>query len=472
MAEGRTLGLVGLGTVGQGVLRQLAGPLAGTGLRIAAVAAARPGRAEHAALLKSLTSPRSPLPETTVSLDRLAGTPGIDVIIDATAGGAEVKDVLVRALRRGQDVVTANKALLARWGNEIFAAAAAPGAGRLEFEASVGGGIPIIRTLRWYLAHDTVDSVWGILNGTSNFILSRLSAGGTYTDALAEAVRRGYAEPDGGKDVSGEDALNKLVILARLAFGAAWTPEPLLADHMRGIGGIELIDFRYARERLNREIKSLAVAERSGGDAGPVNLRVGPVLLPARGAFGQVRSSYNAMLLACRNAGNQLLSGPGAGQGPTAHAMLADVLELSRRPRGGELPLPDTLRPPAPAAPAGISGHAWEHTYVRFVVRNQPGIVGSIAEAFGRQGIHIHEVLQLEHTREEIASLAALRESPHRATAEAGEALAFVVTLNRCALGQVETVVAGLAAGERFRNLCRPVVLPFEDHLPQVSAGE
>jgi homoserine dehydrogenase len=468
MGDVRNLALMGLGTVGRGVVELLSGGLgAAAGLRIAAVTVANPGKPEHAAFLRSHASARFPLPTEFTPLDRVADLPGIDLVVDVTGGGEEVRDVMVRCLRRGRDVVTANKAVLSRFGREMAAAAEAPGAGRLAYEAAVGGGIPIIRTLRSYLAHDAVHAVAGIINGTSNYILSEVSAGRAFADALAEAIRRGYAEPGGGADVSGEDACHKLVILSRLAYGAVLSPGELLPTCVRGIAGIDAIDFRYARERLGRGIKALAVAQRL--DGGRLSFRVCPVMLRADSVFLDVRASHNGILLSCRNAGRQLLAGPGAGKGPTAHAVLSDVLDLIARPAG-----------PAPALPPGdgavtdlipLGRHEYEHCYVRFVVRNGPGIVGAIAEAFGRNGMHIHEVLQLDHARDELRALGPLRDGSHRATVDAGEALAFAVTLNRCAFGQVEAVVEQLAGTTRFHNLCPPVILPFEDGLPELAAG-
>jgi homoserine dehydrogenase len=469
MGEPRTHALLGLGTVGRGVVELLSEPAADSPLRIGAVAVRNPNKPEHTAFLRAKAGSKFPLPAEFTPLDRIPEMPGIDAVVDVTGGGEDVRDVIVRSLKAGKDVVTANKSVLSRYGREIHAAADSPGAGRLAFEAAVGGAIPIIRTLRSYLRHDLVLGIHGIINGTSNFILGRVSSGRSFADALAEAIRRGYAEPGGGADVSGEDAMNKLIILARLAFGAALDPAEIMPANVRGIGGIDAIDFRYAKERLARDIKAPAVAERVDGDK--LSFRILPALLPRQSVFADVLAGYNGIMVGCRNAGNQFLSGPGAGKRPTAHAVMADLLELAGLPRGVRAHPPDR---PAAAAPelVPLAKHEYDLCYVRFVVRNAPGIVGAIAESFGKRGVHIHEVLQLEHSADELRAIGPLRDGRHREAVDAGEAQAFAVTLNRCPFGHIESVVDQLVKTAKFHNLCPPVILPFEDKLPELSAGE
>jgi homoserine dehydrogenase len=469
MAEPRTIALLGLGTVGQGVIELLSEAGPGCALRVGAVSVRHPQKPEHTAFLRAKAGPHLRLPTEFTPIDRVPEMPGIDIVVEVTGAGEDVRDVLIRSLAAGKDVVTAGKALLSRYGREIFAAAEAPGAGRTAFEAAVCGGIPIIRTLRSYLRHDVIRGLHGIVNGTSNFILGQVGAGRSFADALAEAGRRGYAEPGGGADVSGEDAMNKMIILSRLAFGAALDPAVVGPACVRGIGGIDALDFRYARERLGRDIKAPAVAERVEPDK--LSFRVLPALLPRQSVFADVLAGYNGIMVGCRNAGNQFLSGPGAGKRPTAHAVLADVLDLAALPRGLQLYPPQR---PAGAAPelVPLARHEYDLCYVRFVVRNAPGIVGAIAEAFGRRGVHIHEVLQLEHGPDELRALGPLREGRARQTVDAGEAQAFAVTLNRCPFGHIESVVEQLVKTAKFHNLCPPVILPFEDKLPELSAGE
>jgi homoserine dehydrogenase len=485
MAEPRNVALMGLGTVGRGVADLLGEWPTTPPVRIAALTVGNPGKPGHASFVRRHAAGRCPLPEAFTPVERLAETAGLDLLIDVTGGGREVADAMIAALKRGRDVVTANKAALSRYGREIFAAAAAPGAGRLAFEAAVGGGVPIIRTLSAYLAHDTVDSVAGICNGTSNFILGGLAAGRPFAEVLAEAVALGYAEPGGGADVSGEDAGHKLIILSRLAFGAALHPDQVMTSCVRGIAGVDAVDFRYARERLGRDIKSLAVAERldASAAAGTANVpparrlafRVTPVMLPSRSVLAQVRANYNGFLVNARSAGRQFLSGPGAGQRPTAHAVLADVVDLVSRPGGphvARVPGPLGVPPEQPWELVPLARQEFDLCYVRFFVANAPGIVGAIAEAFGRRGVHLHEVLQLEHTKDELRALAgpAGPGNAARMAVEAGDALAFAVTLNRCPFGHIESVIEALSSGRSFRNLLPPVALPCEDRIADLQA--
>lgn len=244
---------------------------------------------------------------------------GCDVIVELVGGVHSAGSYVRRAIANGRDVVTANKALLAGAGGELFASAAARGV-RIGFEASVCGGVPVIGALRRGLAGDFVESVRGILNGTSNYILSRMEDGRTFAEALALAQTNGFAEADPSLDVDGEDAAQKLAILAELAFDA-----PVRRTSVVGIRDITPADISAARAR-GEVVRSVAEARRV---AGGVELTVSPRCLATTDALAAVRDEQNAVIVHGRAVGEIFLSGRGAGSLPTAAAVLADVIEMA-----------------------------------------------------------------------------------------------------------------------------------------------
>jgi homoserine dehydrogenase len=244
---------------------------------------------------------------------------GCDVIVELVGGVHSAGSYVRRAIANGRDVVTANKALLAGAGGELFASAAAKGV-RIGFEASVCGGVPIIGALRRGLAGDSIESVRGILNGTSNYILSRMEDGLGFADALALAQANGFAESDPSLDVDGEDAAQKLAILAELAFDA-----PVRRTTVRGIRDITLTEIAAARAN-GRVVRSIAEARRV---AGGVELSVMPRCIASSEPLASIRDEQNAVLVRGRAVGEIFLSGRGAGSLPTAAAVLADVIELA-----------------------------------------------------------------------------------------------------------------------------------------------
>lgn len=244
---------------------------------------------------------------------------GCGVIVELVGGIHSAGSYVRRAIANGRDVVTANKALLAGAGGELFASAAAQGV-RIGFEASVCGGVPVIGALRRGLAGDSIESIRGILNGTSNYILSRMEDGLTFTDALALAQANGFAEEDPSLDVDGEDAAQKLAILAELAFD-----EPVRQTSVIGIRGITPSDIATARAH-GEVVRSVAEARRV---AGGIELSVSPRCLPKTDALAAVRDEQNAVVLCGRAVGEIFLSGKGAGSLPTAAAVLADVIEIA-----------------------------------------------------------------------------------------------------------------------------------------------
>jgi homoserine dehydrogenase len=452
------IGLLGSGTVGEAVqdlvLAPGAGAAAPAGLRveIAKIFTRRPAAKKWYARSPALFTARA---------EEVLDRPEVDVIVEVLGaereGDLELhRDYVLRALENGKHVVTSDKAVLARFGREIWEAAAKHGR-QLRFEACVGGGIPIVRSLIEGFAAERPDRIFGIINGTCNYVLTRMAeAGCSYAEALAEAQKRGYAESDPSADVSGRDAEAKLILLVAVAFGFAIAPGRIWR---RGIEGLHGLDFVYAARKASCTIKHLAVAERSGGS---VTAFVSPVLLPADHFAARVPGATNAIFFDGRlsrgatngaseeGAWNYAFIGPGAGGGPTAVAVLGDVYDIAR---GRELPWRPAFRPEAmELAPEGEIVASF---YVRFLVRDRAGIVGDICQIFGTEGIHISEVWQLEHSAEELSGLA----SSLGLAAPPRQLLPFVVTLERARVAQVRRALE--AIGQRDFNLAPPLWMPI-----------
>lgn len=332
--------------------------------------------------------PRSML---TTKAAEVLGDPSIDVVVELMGGTGLARTFVLEAIRAGKAVVTANKALLAHHGAEIFAAAEKAGVG-IQFEASVGGGIPIIRTLREGLAADRHSAVLGIVNGTSNYILSTMAAEGrSYADVLAAAQRAGLAEADPTYDVDGIDAAHKLTLLVQIAFGVRL---PLDAVHTEGIRDIDAADMDYARE-LGYAIKLLAIAKDHGDG---IEARVHPTMIPAADPLAGVSGAFNAVCVHGAALGRTMYYGQGAGMMPTATAVVADILDVARdRLRGGPrlppLGYPIALQRAARVRPIG---EVQSEFYLRVAARDEPGVLGRIASLLGRHGVSIASVVQRE----------------------------------------------------------------------------
>jgi homoserine dehydrogenase len=322
------IALIGCGTVGGGVAQLL--------LDQPERLAARAGRPLllRRVVVRDLDRQRSvslPREMLTTDLEAVLNDPAVQVAVELAGGIDWARQAVLALLAAGKHVVTANKAVLAEHGAEVFAAARKHGRA-IAFEAAVMGGVPVIAVLGQCLAANQVQSLQGILNGTSNFILTAMSEEGRgYPEALAEAQRRGYAEADPTLDVDGTDAAHKLAILAQLAFGAN---VPVSAVDRRGIAGLQQVDISYARE-LGYTIKLLAEAwlelapKRGAGPTGHLALHVSPVLLRHQTLLAQVRGAYNAIRITGDAVGDTLLYGRGAGRMPTASAVVADIIDLA-----------------------------------------------------------------------------------------------------------------------------------------------
>ena len=315
----------------------------------------------------------------------LAKSPEVDVFVELVGGSDGTAKVAVEtALAAGKAVVTANKALLAEHGLQLARAAEASGA-PLLFEAAVMGGTPAVKMLREGLVGDDVDSVAGILNGTCNFILSEMERSGrSFAEVLAEAQRLGYAEADPTMDVGGFDAAHKVTLLAALAFGGA---PNFAAAEVEGIDQVELIDLRLAHE-LGYRIKLIASATREEGGA---SVRVNPALVPLDHPLAQAGGSLNALFIEGRRIGRIFLQGPGAGAGPTAAAVAADVADVIS---GASRPVfqdrAERLSPLAPVDPHHRAGRA----FIRLLVRDRPGVIAAVSEALAKAGVSIDSFLQ------------------------------------------------------------------------------
>jgi len=334
----------------------------------------------------------------TSSADGCLDDPDVHVVVETVGGTTFAVDLMKRALAAGKHVVTANKAALAERGGELFAAA--HDAGRsISFEASCAAGIPIIRAIRDGLIANRLSRLTGILNGTCNYILSRMSStGAAYDDALAEAQAKGYAEADPTLDVSGDDARHKLAILGALAFGSHVALDDI---YVEGIQGVNPQDVAFGAQ-LGYVLKLLAIGQCIDGS---LSLRVHPTFIPVENPLANVSGANNAVLLTGHAVGDTFYEGPGAGQMPTASSIVADLIDvaigraqltfrhiawLTGRSLGLRLqPVADVV----------------SRTYLRFDVADKPGVLAAIAGSLGRHNISVASVLQHEPTRPDAVPL-------------------------------------------------------------------
>jgi homoserine dehydrogenase len=300
----------------------------------------------------------------------------VDVVVELVGGLNPAGDWVRRAIESGKSVVTANKKLIAFHGVELERLAAAKG-GHLKYGAAVAGGIPVIPGLEQGLAGDRIARMEGILNGTCNFILSKMESGEDYATVLAEAQAKGYAEADPTEDVGGFDARAKLAILMRLALRVVVDPEEIIPQ---AITAVTAVDFSYARD-LGCTIRQVARAEERDG---AVAATVGPTLVDQRSPMAWSRGTENMVILTGRYGGDVVFSGHGAGGHPTAVAVVSDLLALAHRSRRVEIP----------SVPACISAEFEVPHYIRFLVSDRPGIVAEITGALAHERINIRSIMQ------------------------------------------------------------------------------
>jgi homoserine dehydrogenase len=381
--------LLGCGVVGSEVVRLLhlhANDLAhrvGAPLELAGIAVRRLHRARDLPVDASLF---------TADADALAAREDVDVVVEVIGGIEPARSLLVAALTRGASVVTANKALLAEDGATLYNAAVAGGAD-LYCEASVGGAIPLLRPLRESLAGDRVTRVMGIVNGTTNYILSKMDESGSgFEEALEEAQALGYAEADPSADVDGFDAAAKTAILAGLAFHTRVTAADV---HREGIADVTSGDVTSARE-MGAVVKLLAIAERGPDRSGreSVGVRVHPAMLPRSHPLASVSDAYNAVFVEADAAGQLMFYGRGAGGAPTASAVLGDLVAVARNRLTGARGMGDSAYAALPIRPMG---ETLTRYHVSLDVADKAGVLASVAQAFARHDVSIQTVRQEGH---------------------------------------------------------------------------
>ena len=379
------VGLVGLGNVGAGVLRILRDNEAELTARLGARVVVKRIAVRDPAKDRGL--PVEPRLLTTRIQDVL-DDPAIEIVCELAGGVETGRAILMGALEAGKHVVTANKAVVAERGEELFRLAVARGLD-VHYEATVCGGIPILRTIREALVSDRIEALFGIVNGTTNFILSQMDEGRSYADALAEAQRLGFAEADPTLDVEGGDAAQKLCILAGLAFNTRVRPSDV---HTEGITALAPEDLVAARE-LGYVVKLVAAARRVGEDA--IRAHVYPAMIPADALLADVRGAFNAVLLVSRALGPSMLYGQGAGGLPTGVSVVSDVIDCCRNILAGSpgrVPLP--CEPYVRALRLLPLAEATSAYYLRFAVSDEPGVLAKLTGVLGARGISIAALSQ------------------------------------------------------------------------------
>ncbi len=429
------VGVIGLGNVGSGTLailtenaEQIAHKL---GFRLVVRAVCSPSVLSKQ-LPEGLASARR-----TVDWREVISDPGIDIVAELVGGTTVAAEIVEGAIGQGKSVVTANKELMAQRGPELWEKAIQAGM-NLAMEASVAGGIPIHSVLREGIAGDRVVALYGILNGTSNYILTEIERNGTAFDAvLAEAQRLGYAEADPSADVDGIDARSKLAILAALAFGQKITAADIFTEGIRRLGPI---DFQYAH-RLGHTIRLICAARST--DAGLV-LSVRPALLPTHTILASVQGAYNAVWVRGKYGADTFYYGRGAGAHPTGVAVVSDLMRVAREIRSGS---PGRVSPFAHAQlreyvpiPITAQTRAW---YLRFRVKDRPGIIAALSSILAEKKISLDAVLQLP--------------------TDSKQSLPFVITLEPTPELAVREAVARMAGLDFLTE--PPLALPMETSL-------
>jgi homoserine dehydrogenase len=414
------IGICGLGTVGSGTFNVLS-------RNAGAISARAQAAIEIVHVGARRDNPDCEIGDTRVSRDifEVARDPQVQVLVELIGGTTVAKDLVEAALASGKHVVTANKALIAEFGNELFALAEKHNV-VIRYEAAVAGGIPIIKALREGLAGNRIEWLAGIINGTGNFILSEMrDKGRDFADVLAEAQDLGYAEADPTFDVEGIDAAHKLVILASLAFGM---PLQFSSVYTEGITRLTPEDVEYAEE-LGYRIKHLGVAKQSEHG---VELRVHPTLIPESRLLANVNGVKNAVLVEGDAVGPTLYYGAGAGSEPTASAVVADIVDLARELSAGQM-----CRVPAlgfassqledlPIMPMTAVVTPW---YLRMTAEDKPGVLSSISSIFSEHGISIEALIQ-------------------KAPAPGETRVPLIMLTNAAAQGDMDTAVAAIEALE------------------------
>ncbi|RAM52773.1 MAG: homoserine dehydrogenase [Hapalosiphonaceae cyanobacterium JJU2] len=389
---GVKLGILGLGTVGTGTVQLLQDsvgrhPL----LRDIEI---------HQVGVRSLDKPRAvkvPDAVLTTDLEAIVNDPHIDIVVEVIGGLEPARSLILKAIENGKHVVTANKAVISRFGDEIFTAANKAGV-YVMLEAAVGGGIPVIQPLKQSLSVNRIHTVTGIVNGTTNYILTRMQTeGSSFNDVLADAQKLGYAEADPTADIDGLDAADKIAILASLAFGGRIKLQNVYCE---GIRQISKTDIAYA-DKLGFVIKLLAIAKTVNSSSitpspnHPISVIVHPTLVPKAHPLASINGVYNAILVEGEPIGQVMFFGPGAGAGATASAVSSDILNLVAA-------LQASTTTPNPLLTCGHQDYCEitppeelvSRFYTRFLTQDQPGVIGKLGTCFGKYGVSLESVVQ------------------------------------------------------------------------------
>lgn len=383
------VGLIGFGTVGTGVVRLLTQRVGYLARRIG-----RP--AELSVICDKDIVTRRAVPVNpkllTTDVSKVIANPEIDIVIELIGGIHPAKEFIIEALKNGKSVITANKALLAQEGEEIFRIAR-ENSRQVCFEASVGGGIPVIRALREGLAANKIQAIYGIVNGTTNFILSEMSRqDGEFKDVLRQAQEMGYAEANPSLDINGIDSAHKLSVLALLGFGINLKFNDI---HIEGVRHITSSDIRYAA-KFGYCIKLLAIAKRVGRQ---LEARVHPTLVPEEHLLSKVNGVFNAVFIDGDQAGQNLFYGQGAGQLPTASAVVSDLIDVARHISSNDYnPMPHIIYEKDIVRIKPIDEIETRY-YIRFSAIDQPGVLAAISNILARNNISIASVIQIERRR-------------------------------------------------------------------------
>ncbi|BAZ65995.1 homoserine dehydrogenase [Fischerella sp. NIES-4106] len=389
---GVKLGILGLGTVGTGTV-QLLQDSAGRHPLLRDVEIYRVG-------VRSLDKPRAvKIPDAvlTTDLEAIVNDPQVDIVVEVIGGLEPARSLILKAIENGKHVVSANKAVISRFGDEIFTAANQAGV-YVMLEAAVGGGIPVIQPLKQSLSVNRIHTVTGIVNGTTNYILTRMQTeGSSFNDVLADAQKLGYAEADPSADVDGLDAADKIAILASLAFGGRIKLQNVYCE---GIRQVSKTDIAYA-DKLGFVIKLLAIAKRvnlpsiTPSPHLPISVRVHPTLVPKTHPLASINGVYNAILVEGEPIGQVMFFGPGAGAGATASAVSSDILNLVAA-------LQASTTTPNPLLTCGHQDYCEitpseeliSRFYSRFITKDQPGVIGKLGTCFGKYGVSLESVVQ------------------------------------------------------------------------------
>lgn len=378
------VGFLGLGTVGAGAYGILAGnsdsiaKKVGARIEVAGILVRDPGKKRIANVERGLFTTR---PEDILENDE------IDIIVEVMGGIDPAREYVIWGIKKGKSIVTANKDMVSQYGKELFRAADENGVDLL-FEGSVAGGIPIIRPLKYCLAANRLKSVMGIINGTTNYMLTKMTREGTdFAEVLKEAQQKGYAESDPSADVEGFDAARKLSILASIAFNTRVTQDDVYTE---GITRVSREDIAYARE-LNYLVKLLGIAKDTGDS---VEVRVHPCFIPVSHPLASVNDVYNAIFVRGDAVGDVMFYGRGAGDLPTGSAVAADIMEAARNRAKNITGINCTCYEDKEVKQIGETESKY---YLRLKVEDRPGVLASIAYALGENNVSIASVLQ-KHT--------------------------------------------------------------------------